>query len=237
MHPENTIYAVCIRGEKVRYQAQSRIVPIMGGAYQLSLEERSQLRGKGFVFDDEGAELSSLNAMWGELTCIHWMLLNAKEANIGNAQYRRNWLEPNDFWYDDDTLYVPEAACFSCSLEQQFYGGHSSFDAPSITRAFADTGQWALSREEIDAVWKQNMFFGCNMARGSRQLYMQFMTTLFNALIPIWEKHKKDFMKIKGYDKRALAFIAERLITAFILHREKLFPGVKILTAPIGFIN
>jgi len=233
----DTIYAVCIPGERVRYTAQSRIVPIMGGSHSLSKEERESLRNEGYVFDDEGALLSSLNNRWGELSCVHWMILNASEDIIGNAQYRRNWLEPSVEWYSPETLYVPEPAQFSCSLQEQFYGGHSSFDAPAITREFADSGNWLFTREEIDQIWKQSSFIGCNMARGNKQDYKRFMTVLFNGLIPIWEKHKESFLSIDGYDKRAIAFIAERLITGMVLCRDRILPGMNIATAPIGFIN
>ena len=178
-----------------------------------------------------------MNPQFGELSCIQWIVNNAQQANIGNAQYRRNWVEPDSEWYDERTLYVPEFATFSCSLEQQFYGGHSAFDAPLITRALADTGKWLFSREQIDNIWAQNMFIGCNMARGPREQYQKFMTTLFSALMPIWEENKSAFLKIEGYDKRAIAFIAERLITGMVLYRDKLFPEMNIATTPIGFIN
>jgi hypothetical protein len=234
---KDTIYAVCIPGEKVRYTAQSRIVPIMGGAFALTRQEREEHRAEGYVFDDEGAFLSSLNNRWGELSCVHWMILNAHEDIIGNAQYRRGWKEPNNEWYDPETLYVPDAASFSCSLEQQFYGGHSAFDAPAITREFADTGNWLFTREEIDQIWSQSSFIGCNMARGSKQNYKRFMTVLFTGLLPIWEKHKEAFLSIEGYDKRAIAFIAERLITGMVLCRDRILPDMQIATAPISFIN
>jgi hypothetical protein len=234
---DSTIYAVCIPGEQVRYTAQSRIVPIMGGSHVLTQEERKQLRSDGYVFDDENAVLSPLNDRWGELSCVHWMILNAKEANIGNAQYRRNWLEPEGEWYCPETLYFPEPAQFPCTLEQQFYGGHSAFDAPAITRKLADGGQWLFSREEIDKIWAQSSFIGCNMARGPRQSYVQFMTMLFAALAPIWRENKEYFLSIEGYDKRAIAFIAERLITGMVLCRDRILPDVKIATAPIGFVN
>jgi hypothetical protein len=234
---DSTIYAVCIPGEKVRYTAKSRIVPIMGGSHVLSKEERESLRAEGYVFDDENAALSPLNNRWGELSCIHWMINNAKEENIGNAQYRRNWLEPKGEWYCPETLYVPEPAQFSCTLEQQFYGGHSAFDAPAITRKLADEGKWIFTREEIDKIWAQSSFVGCNMARGPRQSYLRFMTMLFAGLAPIWRENKEHFLSIEGYDKRAIAFIAERLITGMVLCRDRILPGVKIATAPIGFIN
>lgn len=233
---DDTIYAVCIPGERVRYEASSCIIPIMGGSYALDENEREALRQQGYVFDDEQAFFSPLNSRWGELSCIHWMLLNANERVIGNAQYRRNWIEPKSEWYNPSTFYVPEPAIFSCSLEQQFYGGHSAFDAPAITRELADTGFWLFTREQIDAVWSQNFFYGCNMARGPRHDYKHFMTMLFNALLPIWQKYGDTFMAIKGYDKRAIAFIAERVITGMILYRDLLLPGMEIATAPIGFI-
>lgn len=234
---DSTIYAVCIPGEKVRYQSKSRIVPIMGGSYKLSIDERKQLQKEGYVFDDENGLLSKLNYQWGELSCISWIIANAQEQNIGNAQYRRNWVEPDNDWYNPSTLYVPESAEFSCNLEQQFYGGHSQFDAPAITRELADSGQWLFSRAEIDFVWEQSSFIGCNMARGSQQNYKQFMTILFSALAPIWQQHKSHFLSIEGYDKRAIAFIAERLITGMVLCRDRLLPGITISTAPISFIS
>ena len=237
MQPSDcTIYAVCIPGEQVRYEAQSCIVPIMGGAHALIDEEREALRLQGYVFDDENAFLSRLNNRWGELSCVSWIMLNAKQDNIGNAQYRRNWLEPKDQWYDGNTLYFPEPALFNCTLEQQFYGGHFDFDAPAITRDIADSGEWIFSRKEIDCIWSQNSFIGCNMARGASTHYKQFMGALLAALEPIWKKHKEQFLCIEGYDKRALAFIAERLITGMVLYREKLFPSMNIATAPIGFV-
>ena len=238
MQPSDyTIYAVCIPGESVRYQAKSRIVPIMGGSYALSAAERESLRKQGYIFDDENADLSALNGRWGELSCIHWMINNAKQENIGNAQYRRNWIEPQGEWYCPETLYLPEPAQFSCTLEQQFYGGHSAFDAPAITRKLADDGHWLFTRSEIDKIWAQSSFIGCNMARGPRQSYLRFMTVLFAGLAPIWRQNKEHFLSIENYDKRAIAFIAERLITGMVLCRDRIFPGMEIATAPIGFIG
>jgi len=239
MQPSDcAIYAVCIPGKTVRYSSRAPLIPIMGGAYKLLEGEREDLRQQGYVFDDEEQSfLSPLNPYLGELSCIQWIVNNAQQANIGNAQYRRNWVEPSNEWYDENTLYVPEFATFSCSLEQQFYSGHSAFDAPSITKALADTGQWLFSREEIDKIWQQNLFIGCNMARGPRSQYQEFMTTILDALTPIWEENKESLLKIEGYDKRAIAFIAERLITGMVLYRDRFFPGMNIATAPIGFIN
>lgn len=63
---DSTIYAVCIKGEPVRYSAQSKIVPIMGNAHQLTQEERLALKKEGYVFDDDNAYCSALNPWWGD---------------------------------------------------------------------------------------------------------------------------------------------------------------------------
>ena len=43
-------------------------------------------------------------------------------------------------------------------------------------------------------------------------------------------------MNIEGYDKRAIAFIAERVMSGMVLYRDSLLPKMEIATAPIGFI-
>ncbi len=208
----------------------------MGGACKLSKSQRESLRRQGCKFDDENSTLSELNPQWADLTSILWVMLNAKEDNIGTSQYRRTWEEPDDRWYDANTLYIPESVKFKYSLGEQVKLSHRSFNAVAITKMMAGSDNWLFTREEIGDLWRQNVFYGCLMARGPRDSYRQFMTVLFDALFPIWDCCQDHFMTIDGYDTRAIAFIAERVMTAMVLHRERLFPGMKIETAPIRFI-
>jgi hypothetical protein len=55
-------------------------------------------------------------------------------------------------------------------------------------------------------------------------------------MAPIWHNNSDQIKAITGYDQRAIAFIAERMMTAIILHREKIF-DFEIMTAPIEFIG
>ena len=208
----------------------------MGGACKLSKSQRESLRHQDYKFDDENSILSELNPQWADLSSILWVLLNAKENNIGTSQYRRTWEEPDNGWYSPDTLYIPESVKFKYSLGEQVKLSHRSFNAVAITKMMAGSDNWLFTREEIGDLWRQNVFYGCLMARGPRDSYRQFMTVLFDALFPIWDRCQDHFMTIDGYDTRAIAFIAERVMTAMVLHRERLFPGMKIETAPIRFI-
>lgn len=231
-----TIYVVCLKDTPIRYTARSRHVPIIANSCTLSLEERASLREQGVVFDDENAFYSHLNPWWGELSCIHWILNNAEEENIGNAQYRRNWIETDDLQHDPSGLYMPESGQFGYSLAEQFYG-HHSFDGVRMTMEMAATGLWPFTTEEMEHVWTQNIFYGCLMARGPKEHYKRFMGVLLECMIPLWEAFEDRFIPIEGYDRRSIAFIAERVMTGLILYREKFFPDIIIRTAPIDFIE
>ena len=74
------------------------------------------------------------------------------------------------------------------------------------------------------------------MARGPSDKYKIFMAMLLECMIPIWHNNSDKIMKVEGYDKRVMAFVAERMMTALIIHREKIF-DFQIMTAPIEFIG
>jgi hypothetical protein len=237
MHPsESVIYAATVAGKPIRYQTRSTTIPVVGGACTLSEAQRKQLAAKGYKFDDENSPLSNLNPQWADLTSILWVLLNARNDNIGTAQYRRTWEEPDQGWYDPEVLYVPEPIKFKYSLKEQVGLSHRTFNAVAITKSTAMSGKWILTKDEICGTWAQNTFYGCLMARGPRDAYRWFMTTLFDGLWPIWDRYHDHFMSLTGYDIRAIAFIAERVMTAMVLNKDRLFPGIRIETAPIRFI-
>ena len=233
---DSTIYAVCVKDQPVRYSNRSRIVPLLANACALSPEERASYKEMGYELDDENASFSEVNPFFAELSCIDWILNNANDDNIGNAQYRRNWEEGEDTAYDPEVLYVPQAAQFGFSLAQQFAGGHL-FPGIGMTMHMASKSSWPFTKEEMEKVWNQNHFHGCLMARGNREDYKQFMGLLMECMVPLWDEFKDHLVTIEGYDKRSIAFMAERVMTGIVLYREKFFPGMTIHTAPIGFIG
>jgi hypothetical protein len=233
---DSTIYAVCVKDQPVRYSSRSRIIPLLAHACALSSEERAAYKAMGYEMDDENAHLSEVNPYFAELSCIEWILNNSSEDNIGNAQYRRNWEEDENLMYDPEVLYVPQAARFGFSLAQQFVGGHQ-FPGVGMTMAMSMKGGWPFTKEEMEKVWEQNEFHGCLMARGSQENYKRFMRLLMECMVPLWETFKNQLVDIEGYDRRSIAFMAERVMTGLILYRGKFFPDMTIHTAPIGFVG
>lgn len=241
MNPENlTIYAGTILGHPVRWESQCAVVPVLCGRKQLrAMDEqvKAMLKSDEYIFDD--GEPSFYNKHWADLSCIKTVLQAefnaASDKQIGNAQYRRAWSEDAIAPSNPDVLYVPEPAVFGCSLREQFEAGHSGFPGYELSMEAARKGLFPLSESQLGEVWNQNQFHGCLMARGPARLYLPFMNTLISSFCwPLWSEYKDVFVSFSGYNTRGLAFLAERLFTAMVLYRDKLWLG-EIQTAPIVF--
>lgn len=233
---ELTIYAVSLHGTPIRYETEATLVPLCARAITLEDDRRTQLRNEGWSFDDEGENISHLNPWVAELTGIFTILHHSTSELLGNAQYRRRWQENALAFSDENILYVPEPAIFGTSLANQMAGGHSSFNGAAMMLEATTSQGFPFTAKQIEQVLQQNHFYGCLMARGPSDKYKEMMTMLFQCMAPIWANHSSEIMKINGYDQRAIAFIAERMMTAIILHRDKLF-DFEIMTAPIEFIG
>lgn len=235
-----TVYAGCILHEPVRWTSAATVVPVFCGTkrWRAMPEQLTQRMGESKWEYDDGPK-SVDNAYWADLSCIQTVLRltqdQPEDALIGNAQYRRSWLEDAIQPSDSSVLYVPDPAHFGCSLRQQFEGGHLGLPGYEMTMEAASQGLFPLSADQIDLVWQQNTFHGCLMARGPRRLYAPFMTMLLDEFCaPLWQKYELNFRRQQGYNQRGIAFIAERLFTAMVLYRDVLNLG-PIKSAPIVF--
>ena len=81
------LYCCCIKERPARFAANGPMVQIIAGATYLTEEERR--RHVGFIFDDEGENISCLNPWFGDLTVLYWAWKNAKDEHLGVCQYRR----------------------------------------------------------------------------------------------------------------------------------------------------
>jgi hypothetical protein len=231
-----TVYAVSPHGTPIRYTTEATLVPLCAHATTLEKVKRQELEESGWLFDDYKDNISTLNPWFAELTGIFTIIHYGSPGLIGNAQYRRRWKEDALAPSDENMLYVPGPAIFGCSVAEQMAAGHSSFDGRAMMLEATTSWGYPLGSQDIEKVLNQNYFYGCLMARGPSDQYKIFMKMLLRCLTPIWRTHKEQIMKIEGYDRRAMAFIAERMMTALIMHRGKLF-DFEIMSAPIEFIG
>jgi hypothetical protein len=206
------------------------------GAENLPQEELLQLFHAGWTLDNLGEHnISSCNKWWSELTGIHWLVNNATEEFIGNAQYRRQWADEGLSPSSPSVLYIPEPEHFGFSIAKQYREGHAGMDGIEQALLIADRGQMPITKEELELAFNQNIFFGHIMARGAHVNYCEVMQTLLDCMWPIWGNCQEKIKQIEGYNCRYISFLAERIMTALILHREKVWPGLSIETAPINF--
>lgn len=229
-----TLYCCCINHKPARFTTSVPMVQIIAGAGYVSDRDRDVQKEEGFIFDDEGENISFLNPWFGDLTVLYWVWKNAKEEHLGVCQYRRPWDEQDLISSEEGVLYVPPPAFFG-SIEQQYMDCHSVFNAPLFTRELAKQGKLPLSFEMIDEAWKQPLFHGCNMARGPKELFDKYCELVFATVGPLWDEQKQLCGTIMGYQQRSIAFTAERLITAIILNSDYFFGPGKVKQAQIGF--
>lgn len=218
------IYAAKLKHEEVSYSSPSTLVPIVVGAHSLTESERQELRNSGHAFDDEGENISALNPFFAELTSVYWMLHNCKDHEyIGNAHYRRKWADRDIVHSEPNVFYVSHAYEFRGGLARQFMDFHNNFDAPKMTIDLAERGLIPLSASQLKAVWEQEVFYGCQMARGPRKHYAAFMTLAFDCLWPFWEEYKDEIVALDSHNRRMIGFVGERIMTALILCRDSFF--------------
>jgi hypothetical protein len=229
-----TIYVACTPSSPLKYTSAATLKPMIGHSTSLSEEERQKFADAGYLFD---SRLSDLNPWWAELTCIDHVVHHATEPFLGIAQYRRPWNEDALAPSKEHVLYVTESAYYADGIAAQCRAGHKAFDAIALTiEAARDTSSYPFTEQDLETLWAQPYLHGCSMARGPAPAFKRAMTILLEAVEPIWERNKEQLMAIEGYDRRSIAFIAERLMTGIILYRDKLLPGIEVMTAPIGYV-
>jgi hypothetical protein len=235
MHAQDwRIYVAKLPEQRILYSSAATLVPVVVNAHTLSSTQRTALKSEGCELDDYVGGISRLNPFFCELTAIHWMLdaLDSSALHyIGNAHYRRHWAE-GDWSLGRDELVVSEPFCFPQGVESQFLSSHRNFPAAAITVSLAERGLLPFSPLEMRELWRQPYLYGLLMARGPSAYYKQFMQLLFECLWPIWNEHKDEIVGMDSYNRRMIAFIAERMMTGLVLQRDKFF-SFPIATSPV----
>lgn len=228
------LYCCCIDNCPPRFSSIAPMISVMAGATYLEQGKKESYADQGFLMDDEGENISCLNPWFGDLTLLYWAWKNSEADYLGVCQYRRPWEEQDLLSSEGGVLYVPPPAIFG-SVEQQYMDCHSVFNAPSFSRKLAMEGRIPLSFEMVDQAWKQQKFYGCNMARGPKDLFDKYCSLVFETVMPLWEEYQGLCRSLSGYQQRSIAFTAERLITAIILNSDHFFGPNKVKEARIGF--
>lgn len=232
------LYCNCFAGHEPRHrQALQR--DLMCGAANLTTLQRDGLRDRGFLFDDQGQNISHDNRWLGDLTGLYWVWQNTQDEWVGTNQYRRS--------YDDDeiaaielnqhNLWISNWLHFPCSLRQQYQQCHGDTGLHVLWEAARQnripfTCTMVQQLDYITAISPCNMFFA------HRTVFDRVCEILFDIILELHDGVKYMLPCLPpGPDGRVharmLAFIAERCLT-LIYHNARYFLG-DIEVTPIRY--
>ena len=203
---------------------------IMCNASLLSEKERKRLKGKKYVFDDTGENISKLNNILGDLTATYWIWKNSTCDVVGTSQYRRFWDDSIEFInFDEKTLYVQDPFILDNTLRNQYIGAHGKTGLQLLDE-LATNNKIRLTPAMLEKTYSLRYIYSCNMFIAHKPLYDRFCEVLFEIVFELYNTYKETIDKLDPYNRRLPAFVAERVVTALIVNREHFFPDMKIET-------
>jgi hypothetical protein len=233
------LYCCSLPDKHPRFSVKNGVLlPILAGAACHADATKKDLTQRGWLMDDHGNNISSVNSIFGDLTTLYWAWKNSSGSHLGVCQYRRSWDDEEVGQSAEDVLYIPEGQYFpEGSMQRQYEVWHGIFPAVEISRKLANERKIPLTVEMLDYAWTKGAFYGCNMVRGPRTAFDKFCELVFTTMIPFYNENIELCESLRGYNRRSIAFTAERMISALLVHRHYFFGSQKIKSARIHVIN
>jgi hypothetical protein len=238
MNKELTMYCVCF-GSDTPNHSQYNQKNIMCNAVNLKRAEKDSLRKEGFIFDDEGKNISYLNYAFGDLTATYWIWKNAKEEFVGTNHYRRFWDEEeiSNIQINDKTIYISRPVTqFNVSAFQQYFECHGELGLNIIYKLFEKI-DYPLKKEVFDSLHNVNFFSGCNMFFAHKIVYNKVCELLFNILFPIFDEAKEHIGELDEFQRRMVAYLSERILTSIYLNSKYYFGSIEIVDIKYNMVE
>ena len=177
----------------------------------------------GPLFKGDRPNINELNPIINELTGIYDVWKNFDDEIVGFCHYHRFFVDKNDdvMWLDDLKMELTEDFVLPLSvtypdmtiresLEKDFREDLPTFNKYMDMLFAAEPG--------LEEYFNGRTFHPRNMFVCRRALLNEYCNWLFPLIIPIAERFKaEDFNKYHHYYSRMIGFIAERLMTYFVL--------------------
>ena len=204
--------AVYMAFHKERYDPPpfDYIIPIKVGAWKVKINDYD-------ITDDSGDNISYKNDHYSELTALYWIWKNCTAEYVGLCHYRRFFrVEYEDIIsiLQKGFIILPKKMVLPCSVKDQYIKSHSIDEwnvmMDTIEKCFPNYYNTSLE------VFSKNKLYPYNMIICSRSFLNEYCEWLFSILFEV-EKNV-DVSRRDSYQKRYLGFLAERLLTLFVVH-------------------
>ncbi|CUH82615.1 DUF4422 domain-containing protein [Tropicibacter naphthalenivorans] len=207
----------------------------------------------GMIGDDTGTHISERNGAYCELTALYWAWQNPSEAShVGLMHYRRlldftgrcptgpvearlelfdipQWLDEAEDWLTTQSdawdIVLPRLHTMGRTVEANYKAGHAPDDFDLLREIITrDHPAYADSFEEVAR--SRTVRLG-NMALMRRALFDRYCAWLFDILFKV-EAVPADRRFYTAYQARYLGFLAERLLTVWVHHEQKVNPSLTL---------
>lgn len=221
---------------------------LMCGAIAYDPEMREEYAQLGYLMDDEGEHISHLNYWLGDLTGTYWVWKNAREEFVGMNHYRRFWNASEITDLKEDTLYVPKPYPLDSSLRShhEFFNGDIALKI--LERVILEKRS-NLDISILEILNSKNDLYVANSFFGHRKVFNMMcelvFCTVFECLkdylvanVPHHYNHPSvDGSKDRFQQRRGIAYLAERLISAILIDREKYLPGIEVVPITLQHVG
>jgi hypothetical protein len=204
--------------------------------------------------DNSGDNISCKNSSYGELSIMYWIWKNFKKIypnieNIGWGHYRR-YLALDKTGENILVKKVPEIEDFEKIIEQDLKQNdfilQNPFKFPYTLKTQYEVcchyQDWIVLKKVVGEMYpeykdsfnkileEENVLVACNLFVSKWVVFEKYCEWLFSILFEVEKRINVD--NYSPYQKRALAFMSERLFTLYIFHNN-----FKVQYKPIYFIQ
>lgn len=207
---------------------------VVDSNYEISIQVGAALSNKIMyeVTDDKGDNISQKNKQYCELTALYWAWKNDLADYIGISHYRRKFLLSNldiERINNNDIDFIVTTPVLNINtVKGQYCIDHSINDWNVMVEAINN-----LFPDYLDAVLKTEkgkIYYAYNMFIARRDAFHNYCCWLFPILAYC---ESKIGQKDDAYQNRYIGFLAERLLTIYLVKHTEL----KIFIADKHFIE
>ena len=238
------------------YSAYHRLSPRVSSKSIKPIHVGAELAGApltGMLADNTGDHISEKNGSFCELTALYWAWKNDQDSDfIGLMHYRRlldvageidggpaeayvgavdieSWTARAEAWMkaelDNWDIVLPRLHKMGVSVENNYLAGHHQEDFDKMRDVIAADHPAYLDAFNT-AAKSMDIRLG-NIALMRREVFGRYCTWLFDILLKV-DAADFDRRNYSPYQSRYIGFLAERLMTTFILHERKTNPTTRI---------
>lgn len=195
----------------------------------------------GYLRDDQGENISSLNPFFNELTALYWAKYNLIDEDIvGLAHYRRYFgtksshnladILSQEQIYDAlekvDVLLPKQRNYYIESQENHYLNAHKNEPYFMMQDVIKESFPEYLSAfQQMGQSKKAHLFNMAIMKQADFQSYTDFMFGVLNQVA-----QRIPYESYEGQDRRVFGFLSERLMDTWLYTNHKTFQDFPLLT-------